>query len=492
MHFRWKLMGLIAFCSLLSTGLALSVVYWQFRSMLFNEIRNKAMSVAATTAVLLDGDDHQAIINESDSKKAKALPAYGKAKSELRKVREANKKAGLDFRFIYTMRQSENKNLLFIVDETDEFVGETNEKTKDFSDVHEVYRDKAAVKIRLDTIWADEDFTEDSFGVWLSGFAPIHSKTGDVIAAVGVDIPADDVRAELARVRNIGLIGLAISVVLSVVVANLISTQVNRPLLRLQNAVEMIGRGDLKTRVEFPRQDEFGQVGMAINHMADELAQQELLRTAFARYVSKQVMDYVLRSGELPDVKGERRRITVLFSDIRGFTTLSENMRAEDVVQLLNEYFERMIDVVFRYHGTLDKFMGDGMMVVFGAPFDDPHQEEHAIQAALEMERELQTLCARWELEGRQRISIGIGINSGPAVVGNVGSRQRMEYTAIGDTVNLAARIESATKEHGVSILISEHTYLGIKGTIPTVRIGDITIRGREENITIYGVQPVA
>lgn len=492
MHFRWKLMCLIASCSLLSTGLALAVVYWQFHDMLYNEIRSKAKAVAATTAVFLDGDDHLKIM-ELDTEAAMKTEEYAQAVQTLRKVRDANKAAGLKLEFVYSMAHADRSHksdsneapggIVFVADSTDP------QDKKKFSKVHDPYLGVSADKIRIAEYDADHDFSEDQWGVWLSGWAPIHTKNGEVVAAAGVDIPAGDVRKELAHVRNIGLIGLAISVVMSVGVAFVISTQVNRPLLRLQSAVETIGRGDLKTRTTFPRQDEFGQVGTAINRMADELTQQELLRTAFARYVSKQVMDYVLRSGALPDVKGERRRITVLFSDIRGFTTLSENMRAEDVVQLLNEYFERMIDVVFRHQGTLDKFIGDGMMVVFGAPFDDPYQEEHAVQAALEMQRELETLCARWELEGRQKIQIGIGISSGPAVVGNVGSHQRMEYTAIGDTVNLASRIESATKEHGVNLLISEHTYLAIKGTIPAVRVGEIPIRGRGDTVTIYGVQ---
>ena len=123
--------------------------------------------------------------------------------------------------------------------------------------------------------------------------------------------------------------------------------------------------------------------------MAAGLKERETVKSAFARYVSRQVMDKILDFGVSPEVHGDRHKITVLFSNIRGFTTLSEQMRPEGVVALLNEYFERMVEVVYRNHGTLDKFLGDGMMVIFGAPEDDPYQEEHALQAALEMREEL-------------------------------------------------------------------------------------------------------
>ena len=259
MHFRWKLMGLIAFCSLLSTGLALFVVYWQFRSILFNEIRQKAMVVAATTAVFLDGDEEEKVIKETDATMAQNSEAYRHEKASLQKVRDANAKAKLHLHYIYTLRESDTKKgaLQFVVDATDD-------DDENFSKPGMFYMQKTSTQFHMDQYHADEDFVEDQWGEWLSGYAPIHSKSGEVVAAVGVDIPAVNVRAELAHLRNIGLIALVISVVFSLAVAFVISTQVNRPLLQLQSAVETIGRGDLKTRVDFPRQDEFGQVGTAL------------------------------------------------------------------------------------------------------------------------------------------------------------------------------------------------------------------------------------
>jgi adenylate cyclase len=220
--------------------------------------------------------------------------------------------------------------------------------------------------------------------------------------------------------------------------------------------------------------------------MAAGMQERETIKTAFARYVSQHVLESILSSHELPKLQGERRHITVLFSDIRGFTTLAENMRAEDALAMLNEYFGLMIDIVHRHGGTLDKMMGDGIMAIFGAPLPDSHQEEHAIRAAIEMLQTLDRLRENWEQCRNQPLQIGIGINSGVAVIGNVGSLARMEYTAIGDTVNLAARLEAATKEFGAPICMSESTYSALRGVVKARSLGKFKVRGRADDVTVY------
>jgi adenylate cyclase len=200
-------------------------------------------------------------------------------------------------------------------------------------------------------------------------------------------------------------------------------------------------------------------------------------------------METVLKSGSNGmQISGDRRRISVLFCDIRGFSTISENLPPETTVKFLNDYFETMVDVVFRNQGTLDKFIGDGIMVIFGAPQDDPYQEEHALRAAIEMQQELEALRKKWGPQGIE-LRIGIGIHSGPAVVGNIGSSRRMEYTAIGDTVNVASRLEAATKELGVGILVSEYTYHAARGSFRFREIGAMHVRGRSEAVRTYAVE---
>jgi adenylate cyclase len=175
----------------------------------------------------------------------------------------------------------------------------------------------------------------------------------------------------------------------------------------------------------------------------------------FSRFLNANVVRQIVEQGEtIESLSGKTREVTLLFSDIRGFTTLSESTSPQEVVDLLNRYFSRQVGVVFRNHGTLDKFIGDCIMAMWGAPLDDPRHARHAVETALEMERVLLDFRAQLGERGKA-FDVGIGIHSGPAVVGFIGAEQKLEYTAIGDTVNTASRIEGLTKEAGCRIAIS-------------------------------------
>ena len=188
------------------------------------------------------------------------------------------------------------------------------------------------------------------------------------------------------------------------------------------------------------------------------------MKRLFGQYVSKDVYEQLVANPDLARLGGQRRQMTVLFSDIRGFTTVSEKGQPEEIVAILNEYFTRMVEIVFAHKGTLDKFVGDMVMALFGAPLDDPNHAEHAVDAALEMIRELNRLNEKWAAEGRPALDIGIGISTGPMIAGNIGSEAIMSYTVIGDSVNLGARLESLNKEYGTRIIISEATREALPG----------------------------
>jgi adenylate cyclase len=184
---------------------------------------------------------------------------------------------------------------------------------------------------------------------------------------------------------------------------------------------------------------------------------------------------------------GEKRELTVLFSDIRGFTTLAEGMEPEELVKLMNEYLTAMTQEVFRQRGSLDKYIGDAVMAIFGAPVAEPEHPRLACRAALGMMSALRTLQGEWRKEGKPSFEIGIGINTGPMVVGNMGSRTRFDYTVIGDAVNLGSRIESLNKQYGTHILISEFTWRQVKDEFPQTREIDVTtVRGRNEPVRLY------
>jgi adenylate cyclase len=216
------------------------------------------------------------------------------------------------------------------------------------------------------------------------------------------------------------------------------------------------------------------------------------VKQLFSRYVSKDVYDQLIASPDDARLGGQRRHMTVLFSDIRGFTSVSERGEPEEIVAQLNEYFSRMVPVVFAHRGTIDKFVGDMIMALFGAPLDDPDHADHAVEAALAMTSELAALNRQWMAEGRPALNIGIGISTGDMVAGNLGSESIMSYTVIGDVVNLGARLESLNKEFGTNVIISEATRQALKGRYDVRALGEVTVKGKSRPVQIHAVVPPA
>jgi adenylate cyclase len=212
------------------------------------------------------------------------------------------------------------------------------------------------------------------------------------------------------------------------------------------------------------------------------------LKRLFGRYVSKDIYEQLVANPSLARLGGQRREMTVLFSDIRGFTTFSERGQPEEIVQMLNEYFTRMVDLVFAHHGTIDKFVGDMVMALFNAPLDDPLHPDHAVEAALDMIEALDQLNRKWTAEGREALDIGIGINTGPMIAGNIGSDAIMSYTVIGDAVNLGARLESLTKQYGTRIIISDATRRRLTGPFVVRPLGEVVVKGKSEPVSIFEV----
>jgi adenylate cyclase len=227
--------------------------------------------------------------------------------------------------------------------------------------------------------------------------------------------------------------------------------------------------------------------GTAYRYFVEDAEKRKVSRL-FGRYVSRDVYSQLMAHPELAELGGGRREMTVLFSDLRGFTTITEKGNPEDLVAQLNEYFTRMVEVVFRNGGTVDKFVGDMVMALFGAPVDDVDHADDAVTTAVEMVRELGELNRRWASEGRVQLDIGIGVNSGDMIAGNIGSSAIMSYTVIGDNVNLGARLESLNKDYKTRIIISEATRGRLGKSYELRSLGGVVVKGKTRPVEIFEV----
>ncbi len=210
------------------------------------------------------------------------------------------------------------------------------------------------------------------------------------------------------------------------------------------------------------------------------------VKGAFQQYVSTAVVEEVLKHPEKLHLGGERKFLTVLFSDIRGFTSISEGMESQELVEFLNKYLTEMTEMVLKYYGTLDKYMGDAIMAIYGAPIEQADHPVRACSSALDMMERLRELQSKWRTQGQPLINIGIGINSGMMTVGNMGSEKRFDYTVMGDHVNLGSRLEGTNKQYGTNIIISEYTYNHVKEQFVTRELDLVRVKGKEDPVRIY------
>jgi adenylate cyclase len=273
----------------------------------------------------------------------------------------------------------------------------------------------------------------------------------------------------------------------------LLAGTLTRPLTAAATALRRIQRGDLDTRLQPTASDEVGVLEDGVNAMAATLQERDRILQTFGRVVEPAVRDFLL-TGEL-HLGGELRRATVLFADLRGFTALAERMAPGEVVATLNEYFSLMTDWVRACGGFVDKFIGDGMLVVFGlfaaGGGRGSDGAADAIRCALGMQERLASLNAARHAAGQWPLAIGIGVDSGDVLAGTIGAEDRLEFTVIGDAVNVASRLQEVGKHRGAALLVSETTYQlarAVARELPLVAIDTVTLRGRRSAVRVYGL----
>lgn len=297
---------------------------------------------------------------------------------------------------------------------------------------------------------------------------------------------AEDIRAMRLHLAGLALLALLLGTAGAALLAGLMVG----PITALVRGVRAIGEGQLDQRIDLQRSDELGVLTSAFNDMAASLREKEFIKNTFERYVSKPLAEQILQRRSELRLGGELRDVTVLFSDIRRFTTLAERLPPEQVVDLLNGYFTRMIQVVSRHEGMVDKLIGDSVMALFGAPITLGDEPLRAVRCALEMQREGAVFNRECEARGLPPLPMGIGINTGPVIAGNIGSTARMEYTVIGDEVNIAARLQGIAGPG--EVLISARTYAAIAGAVKVTPLEPIQLKGKAARVDVYRVDALS
>lgn len=297
--------------------------------------------------------------------------------------------------------------------------------------------------------------------------------------------------AELAPARELENTILFISIA-ALITASLVALGVARgvsqPVQALAEHTEVIARGDYTARLQSTRADEFGQLAASFNRMSEGLAERDRVRDLLDKNVSPEIAAQLMRDGAI--LGGEERVVTILFADLRGFTPLSEKLPPRELIGILNRFLDRMSAEIERHGGVIDKFIGDAIMAMFGAPVPQADAADQALRAALGMEQALVRLNAELSAEGYPELAIGIGINTAAVVAGNIGSHRRLNYSVIGDGVNVAARLETLTRnpEYHTNILVSSATLAAAQGVYLTRALGAVTVKGRTEPVQIHAV----
>jgi class 3 adenylate cyclase len=329
-------------------------------------------------------------------------------------------------------------------------------------------------------------YTNDR-GTWISAFAPILDRMGQTAAVVTVNYPVEIYLDRLQELRRTILWASGLGAVGTLILGFLFARRLTRPIRALTIGVMRVAGGDLSLSLPVRSRDEVGQLTRAFNQMLDGLRQRDFIRSAFGRYVSPEVAKALLESPGGLRFGGEKRVVTVLMSDLRGYTRFAERGDPAMVMEVLNGFLGQMTDIIIEHGGTINEFIGDAIFAVFGAPLEHADHAERAAACALAMQRAMAGINREHGVSGRPQFEMGIGVNTGEAVVGNIGSEQRAKYAIVGSAVNVAARVEGATV--GGQVFITEATYDRIRDIAEVTGPIPLDAKGLSEPLALYDLR---
>jgi len=331
------------------------------------------------------------------------------------------------------------------------------------------------------------DIYSNDRGTWITAFAPILDRMGQTAAVVTVNYPVEIYLDRLQELRRTILWASGLGALGTLILGFLFARRLTRPIRALTIGVMRVAGGDLSLSLPVRSKDEVGQLTVAFNQMLDGLRQRDFIRSAFGRYVSPEVAKALLESPGGLRFGGEKRVVTVLMSDLRGYTRFAERGDPALVMDVLNGFLGQMTDIIIEHGGTINEFIGDAIFAVFGAPLEHADHAERAAACALAMQRAMAEINRDHAAHGRPQFEMGIGVNTGEAVVGNIGSEQRAKYAIVGSAVNVAARVEGATV--GGQVFITEATYERIRDMAEVTGPTLFDAKGLSEPLALYDLR---
>jgi len=437
-------------------------------------IQDRLHDTVALSAALIDPQLHAVLYDPANIGSQEHLALL----TQCQAIRNVNP----DIRYVYTMVKDQQGKIRFMLDS--DWSPEPNADNSDIAHFGDVYDDVTpdiiAFMNKPEGIMVADEFYSDRWGTWLTGLAPVVNADGSLACVIGIDIAADTVRDyQMKHLVVIGLIVLCLIIpvaLVGLVFARRISKPIQDITVDMKRIQNLELQGELKSST-FIRE---------VSEMHDAVDDMKKGLRSFRKYVPADLVNELIRLRKEAVLGAEKTRISVSFSDIENFTNISEEIGPERLSESLGEYLEGMTGILTRHQATVDKYIGDAIMSFWGAPRVIENPTMHACKAALECVHYLDEAGHRWVAEGKPALPTRIGINTGEAIVGNMGYSERLSYTAIGDTVNLASRLEGLNKMYGTNILVSETAYEETKELFEYRFLDVVAVKGKKQGIRIY------
>ncbi len=456
------------FSIVLVTSIILGISsYFVSKSYFRSNFEEKLRNLVSTVSAFVPAAQHSQIKTADDENSENY--------KQIKKILQNFKKTNPDLRFVYTMRK---------VGDQIQFVVDAEEPDHDMSHVGDVY-DKPTEALNkaltgTSEVQVEEDFSSDQWGTWQSGFAPLFTADGKFDGIVGIDVAAQEILAHEHQLALLAIVCSLVTLLFAVIFSSIIASRISDALTSLSNEVHKVENLDLSDN-QAPSTSirEIIYMSSAIDGMKKGLR-------SFKKFVPADIVIELMKHKKEAVLGADKRPLTILFSDIADFTTISEKLSSEELSANLGRYLQCLSHIIKDHSGTIDKFIGDAIMAFWGAPNADVDHARHACTAALKCQQELQVLNAQLVKEGFPAFHTRIGINTGDCIVGNMGHEDRLSYTAIGDHVNMASRVESINKMYGTHLLITENTWSLVKDHFEARAIDSVVVKGKTKALVIY------